>query len=484
MSTSSSERKKNISLAAVDRRLDDVHRLWHQAEDNYFEPDSFRLSIQSAIQTLRSVTFVLQNNKAIISDFDKWYTPWQEQMKSDKVMRWLVDARNRIEKEGDLNAASFIRARLIVSYLDNGPSIEVPSDLFKNVAELLGSTKSIALQKHIHENGTLLIERRWKENSLPDLELLDAVSHGYGVLSAVVADAHHQIGSTPPLVTHLKGHPLDPQAFGGKLPCMTIPTEPRQLLISLRDGSRMSMARGRVPYDADQAEASAKRYGFDQNTFNALKPKSAKVLIAKYFEMAREIFLVDGYHKTFLIPIKDLEYVGLYEIQARDQREKYLLMRRLASEVKAFGADAILMVGEVWMSKAETLTPYQRPSESPQRSEALMASIATKGAENFRYCAKIIRNGNHVKLENTVVSENEPQFIFSPFYAEWGNPVPEKWILAEEQIFSRYKSTQLGTQSRRGAKIGRNSVCPCGSGLKFKRCCLGSADSVVVGARD
>jgi uncharacterized protein YecA (UPF0149 family) len=25
------------------------------------------------------------------------------------------------------------------------------------------------------------------------------------------------------------------------------------------------------------------------------------------------------------------------------------------------------------------------------------------------------------------------------------------------------------------AKIGRNSSCPCGSGLKFKKCCIGKA---------
>jgi hypothetical protein len=44
-------------LAAVDQRLADSHRFWHQAETAYFDPDGFRLAAQSAIQTLRSVTF-------------------------------------------------------------------------------------------------------------------------------------------------------------------------------------------------------------------------------------------------------------------------------------------------------------------------------------------------------------------------------------------------------------------------------------------
>jgi hypothetical protein len=60
-------------LAAIDQRLADAHRLWHQAEAAYFDPDGFRLAIQNAIQTLRSVTFILQNHKAIIPNFAEWY---------------------------------------------------------------------------------------------------------------------------------------------------------------------------------------------------------------------------------------------------------------------------------------------------------------------------------------------------------------------------------------------------------------------------
>ena len=60
-------------LQAVDQRLADVHRLWHQAEAAYFDPDGFRIAVQNAIQTLRTVTFILQKHKAIIPDFTQWY---------------------------------------------------------------------------------------------------------------------------------------------------------------------------------------------------------------------------------------------------------------------------------------------------------------------------------------------------------------------------------------------------------------------------
>lgn len=67
-------------LSSVDRRLDDVHRQWHQAEGAYFDPEQFRVAIQTAIQTLRTVTFILQNKKGEIPDFEVWYGGWQERL--------------------------------------------------------------------------------------------------------------------------------------------------------------------------------------------------------------------------------------------------------------------------------------------------------------------------------------------------------------------------------------------------------------------
>src|SRR6516165_1337814 len=123
-------------LAAVDRRLADAHTLWHEAEAGYFEPDHFRLKVQNAIQALREVTFILQNHKEVIPDFVQWYGDygdekrgkrgkWHERMHADPLMRWMVEARNKIVKRGDLESHSFVRAEIIASYLDECPRIDV-----------------------------------------------------------------------------------------------------------------------------------------------------------------------------------------------------------------------------------------------------------------------------------------------------------------------------------------------------------------------
>src|SRR5437867_12907835 len=88
------------------RRLTAAHRLWHQAESSYPDPDGFCTNLNACIQALRSVTWVLQKGKRQIPQFGDWYARWQERLRADPIMRWLVDARNRIEKEGDLETRS------------------------------------------------------------------------------------------------------------------------------------------------------------------------------------------------------------------------------------------------------------------------------------------------------------------------------------------------------------------------------------------
>lgn len=55
----------------------------------------------------RSVTFVIQNLKSIVGvdRFEKWYAPYQDQMRSDPLMKYFVEARNNLEKQGRLDVS-------------------------------------------------------------------------------------------------------------------------------------------------------------------------------------------------------------------------------------------------------------------------------------------------------------------------------------------------------------------------------------------
>lgn len=56
--------------------------------------------------------------------------------------------------------------------------------------------------------------------------------------------------------------------------------------------------------------------------------------------------------------------------------------------------------------------------------------------------------------------------------ADWLYTLPQ-WdsILSEERRKELYKEQKASGTIRKDKKVGRNDPCPCGSGLKYKKCC-------------
>ncbi len=98
--------EKTCPLPNTHNRLRQTHDLWHDVLAGYPDPDEFTTKLNACVQAARSVTFVLQKEHSKSDGFAEWYEPWRARLRADPLMRWLVDARNAIEKEGDLETAS------------------------------------------------------------------------------------------------------------------------------------------------------------------------------------------------------------------------------------------------------------------------------------------------------------------------------------------------------------------------------------------
>jgi len=428
-------------LAAVDRRLEDAHRQWHQAEQGYFDPEEFRLAIQGAIQTLRTVTFVLQKHKDKIPEFETWYGDvdrkkpgrWQKRLADDPLMRWMVDARNRIEKQGDLEAHSFIRAEIVASHLNEGPVIELPARLFDQPRQLIKNIPEGAVGEHVRKNGILRIQRRWVENTLPEYELLDAVAVAYGRISELVHDAHRQLGLECPLTINVEtGQPF---ARGGQMPCMIGHADARTLNINLADGAPIELEIKQTGCSPRAAEVARERYGdiIHEGMFGPPNAQEEEI-VASLFETARKMFLKDGYHLSIFFLFRDRKLVHLVNLRPEDQAQKYLMMRTLAHEVTKHGADAIIALGEVWIAPADALSPYQRPIDSAAREEALTALLVTKSGNPIQLSAIIQREAGELTLAKTEHDFSPAVFSFAPVYGVWGRAIPEEWLKASEEM--------------------------------------------------
>lgn len=56
--------------------------------------------IRLVVIDIRRITFVLQKLKPRVAGFDAWYAPIQTLLKADPLLKYFVDLRNEIEKEG------------------------------------------------------------------------------------------------------------------------------------------------------------------------------------------------------------------------------------------------------------------------------------------------------------------------------------------------------------------------------------------------
>ena len=377
------------------------------------------------------MSFILQSNKHVIPDFDNWYAKWQAEFKADPLMRWMVDARNKIEKQGDLEAHSFIRAEIVASHLNEGPVIEVPAKLFDAPLKLVKSIPDSPLGRHVKKDGTLRVQRRWKENTLPDYELLDAVALAYGNLSRLLDDAHRQLGLPIPESRDVKtGELYDSEAMGGRMPCMIGHGDLRSIDLWLADGKPVEFDRIERTVTREDAEGMKDRYDFKLEDMYG-KGDTPESTLHALFVSAQVMLKKDGYHSTIMFFFKGKQLLQLTELRLEEHGQKYIMMRNLAHELVRKGADVVILIGEIWRATFDQAAPFRRVADAPDRQEMLVATLVRKTGEPIQLSALMTRDGDKISLGPTEEIVGGAHFLFAPFYEAWRREIPAEWMEAE-----------------------------------------------------
>ncbi len=71
------------------------------------DPSQKSAGLRNVLVFGRSVTFVIQNLRSIVGEqrFNSWYEPIQAALRADPLMKYFVEARNNLEKQGRLDVA-------------------------------------------------------------------------------------------------------------------------------------------------------------------------------------------------------------------------------------------------------------------------------------------------------------------------------------------------------------------------------------------
>jgi hypothetical protein len=400
------------SLSPPRLRLDQVHELWHRALDAYPIVDDFVLSINALLQAERTVTWVLQKWLRHKPWFDDWYVGREAVMSADPVMRWLVKARNHVEKEGDLDMRSSALVSVIDSWLEV-PYLEVDVPPLVPTTEIARVLRPRELPEHVRRDGIFRVERRWIASSLPDMELLDATAHGFAVLNSIVTEAE---------AIEAGGQPSDSAgAIPIALDCMFAGPDERTANLNLRTDDFVAFERESVPpvapHDlvrvADRYSAAIDSVG---RAANSLPGR-----ISWHHELGRKVLEIDGYHHTVMFTIRAGKELAANRLVFNDQQEKYLVMDAISREVAAKGIDEVIVSGEMWFAEAlaenDPLSRV-RPGDRNDRSEGFGTYGANRDGEFLTLLSAFERVEDQIVL-------SEPEA--SDFYPNALDPIRRVW---------------------------------------------------------
>jgi len=404
------------ALKPAFRRLFDAKSHWHKAVDSYFEPNEFRMALNSCIQELRNITFVLQANKRDIPGFDSWYGPWQERMRGNPSLRWLVEARNYIVKRGDLELLSKLRIEVIGSYLADEVKI-FEEDYNPNLtnAEIYTKTVSLGLPVEVFENSYVKIQRRWIDKNYPNHELGDLLSECWSAVAELLSDA--------PNSNAVKDHGSSTPKLP---PCMHEQLEMRSILMKVSEETLVPAVIGseRISLD-DNDRASIENKYRDTPLFRkkddagSFASKSFKEQCEFFFEQAKCVLQKDGYHIHLTMIFVGEMVAEMIEIRNEDKADKYMTMRNLASTMERIGADSFIMFSEAWSAKFDPMNPYRGAAEASTRQETLMLVGATKAGDSYCFSAPFYRDGGVISFGDQVSMDATNMNTIQPILAMW-----------------------------------------------------------------
>lgn len=296
------------------------------------------------LQTARTVTFIIQKNKSSIPDFESWYAgavldPWRK----DEVMSWAKEARNKIEKEGDLDLNSSLKLTLVFSYLSER-DVEIQcskAELLNARIKQLVRLAQKSLPSGVSDAAVVMIERCWVTAALPQWELLEAMGYVYARVFECCQAFANQLGSK-----------LDERIpDGGSFSAMQGQT--RQVRYVKLNGLNMHSQRTEfIARDPNYRPPEATLDAFNEIHSNQSWPTNLEGVFEYYTKMAELTFNQFGSHIPMLFLLgEDWKPIDMITTQFSDQTDKYIFWRNVAQRITTLKATGLVWISESWLRR-------------------------------------------------------------------------------------------------------------------------------------
>lgn len=375
-------------------------------------------------------------------------------MSSDRIMSWIVDSRNHIEKQGDLELNSCISVSILADYKEAPfrvfilKATENTEDIFKKVLEM-------DFPDHIRENGFYKIERRWVSATLLDLELLNAMAYAHGVLTNILKDAVNHIRRIQREEDVAIDSPV--KCVDDRPLCMIDNPWERSTLFSIATGDLIEVSSTETsPISKEEIE---RHYQFSEKKYSLKPDLSFFELCEAFFERAKHVCTTDGGHVTIVLLFSSDGIGRIIGLKPETRSDKWVLWNNIASDVKKLNIDKVIAISEAWTAKYDPQFPNRHAVDSPERSEALVLNAISFQGEEYSIDSPIHRKGDHVILGKNRYYEDPCFGLFMPIQEVW-------------------KQRRLG-DTFTPYKLNSKDACPCLSGNRYKSCCRDGVNSQI-----
>ncbi|MEU5357392.1 hypothetical protein ACFY9R_20820 [Streptomyces albidoflavus] len=334
--------KDSCPIPAAHKRLMDCHAMWHAMADSYMQPESFRMHLNSLMQGMRNVTFMLQKQKSTLPMFEEWYTEFQTAAKSNPLMRWSVNSRNRIVKESDLDLLSKVKVR----WVGDWERRQERAFSFPPRMSSKGILAAIFSDPGNPQMGVVTISRQWIDKALPDREILKATREVFVNLSALMHTAHTAASSEACGLSIREPVCVTPDLAAEPLACMDINPGWLQEHLDLDAGRGIDEVTYLVERTPENSKRAEKRYGA------TIKVKGDPIEVsAKIIEQAGKALVRDKKHIPIIWFFRGDVVIDSMVPVFFDQNGKYLTMHRVADRVESLKADGVIFLNEIWYAQ-------------------------------------------------------------------------------------------------------------------------------------
>ncbi len=399
------------------RRFKGISTHWENASNNYHNLDGFLIYLNSTIQELRNITFLLQSYKWLYSDFDSWYEQKREIMKADENLRWLHEARTKVVKQKGLEIESV--AKVALMNWEKVDLLELRLNPLFSDQELISLFSEFIKEKFFINLGEsqwkplVRVKRIWIDSEYKKKELLELLGYWYGFLRELFREFFELNWVKELGVEELNFPDLE---------------EKQEFLFDISTGKYIKAAIRTITRESISKEIHKE----SAEIFSVIKrgdtEDKIKDLIYYHLDLNKLILTKQPELLPTCILLGDnLEMIDVKFFPFTNRTEKYWAVREIAKYAhRNSKVTAVLFIGEIWIVDIENFDKhYKNPSLNTAKWEALSLSFMNNKGLVRNIFLPIHRNSWGItfwKLTDEswwVKEDTERSWMILPFAEMW-----------------------------------------------------------------